>query len=349
MMEIRPFAEKAMVSPSAILLLWGRGVFLLLVGLLLEAAPVTEGVDFARALIPPTDTAITFAVIGDYGAASAAEAGVAALVTSWQPAFILTTGDNYYRGAGDRTNPYDGSIGRYYCAFLHDVQPGPWCRPEAMSRNGNRFFPALGNHDYSDAGLDRYLSYFALPGKGFRSTSGNERYYDIVWGPVHVFVLNSNPQEPDGIRANSRQARWLRAGLAASTAPWQLVVLHHPPYSSGPHGSTPAWQWPFAAWGADVVIAGHDHIYERIARDGIVYIVNGLGGGARYALRRPVAGSVFRYNADWGALRVTATTTTLDLAFYRLGDDRHPVDHHRLTAVASTPSETCGRGRGGMR
>ncbi len=337
-----------MVSRNTIPPLWSRGLFLLLVGLLLGATPATDRARSSGAPIPP-DASLTFAVIGDYGTASAAAARVAALVNSWQPAFILTTGDNYYRGAGDPTNPYDGSTGRFYCAFLHGVPSGPRCRAEAMSRSGNRFFPALGNHDYSDAGLDRYLSYFALPGERFRSTSGNERYYDVVWGPVHVFVLNSNPQEPDGIRAHSRQARWLRARLAASTAPWQIVILHHPPYSSGPHGSTPTWQWPFADWGADVVIAGHDHIYERILREGIVYIVNGLGGGARYALRRPVAGSVFRYNAGWGALRVTATTTTLDLAFYRLGDDHHPVDHYRLRAVASPPAAEHERGRGRMR
>ncbi|MCX7668451.1 MAG: metallophosphoesterase, partial [Anaerolineae bacterium] len=158
--------------------------------------------------------------------------------------------------------------------------------------------------------------------------------------PVHVFVLNSNSAEPDGIRADSRQARWLQAGLAASKTPWQVVVLHHPPYSSGHHGSTPALQWPFGAWGADLVIAGHDHTYERIARDDIVYIVNGLGGGARYALRRPVPGSLFRYNADWGALRVTATTTTLDLAFYRVGDDHRPVDRHRVNAIISVQGVT---------
>lgn len=331
MMEISPSEMKPMVSRHAVTLLLSRGLCLFLAWFLLGGPRTAWG--FPREMAPPTDTTVTFAVIGDYGAASPAEAKVAALVASWRPAFVLTTGDNYYRGAGDPTHPYDGSTGRYFCAFLNGVQPGPRCRPEGMSQDRNRFFPALGNHDYSDAGLSRYLAYFALPGNGLISTSGNERYYDFVWGPVHVFVLNSNTAEPDGIRADSRQARWLRTGLAASVTPWQVVVLHHPPYSSGPHGSTPALQWPFAAWGADVVIAGHDHTYERIARDGIVYIVNGLGGGARYALRRPVAGSIFRYNADWGALRVTATATTLDLAFYRVGDDRRPVDRYRLNAA----------------
>ncbi|MCS7038868.1 MAG: metallophosphoesterase [Caldilineales bacterium] len=331
-----------MVSPNAVAVFLSRGLSLLLTWLFLSGSPTGAG--FPRESTPPPDATVTFAVIGDYGAASPAEAKVAALVASWRPAFILTTGDNYYRGAGDPAHPYDGSTGRYFCAFLHGVQPGPWCRSDAMSRDGNRFFPALGNHDYSDAGLNRYLAYFTLPGNGLSSTSGNERYYDFVWGPVHVFVLNSNAVEPDGIRSDSRQARWLRTGLAASTTPWQVVILHHPPYSSGPHGSTPDLQWPFAAWGADVVIAGHDHTYERIVRDGIVYIVNGLGGGARYGLRRPVTGSVFRYNADWGALRVTATATTLDLAFYRVGDDRRPVDRYRIRAVAWVPSPAFAEG-----
>lgn len=68
-------------------------------------------------------------------------------------------------------------------------------------------------------------------------------------------------------------------------------------------------------------------------RAGIVYIVNGLGGGARYTLGRPIKGSAFRYNADWGALRVTATTTSLNLAFYRVGADRSPVDRYRLDDI----------------
>jgi len=70
-------------------------------------------------------------------------------------------------------------------------------------------------------------------------------------------------------------------------------------------------QWPFAAWGADTVLSGYAYAYERIERDGIVYFVNGLGGVARYFFRFPVTGSRVRYNADWGAQKVTITEDAL--------------------------------------
>jgi hypothetical protein len=59
-------------------------------------------------------------------------------------------------------------------------------------------------------------------------------------------------------------------------------------------------RWPFAEWGATAVLAGHDHIYERIVRDGIVYFVNGLGGTVAYEIGNPVEGSQVRFNADFG-------------------------------------------------
>ena len=68
-------------------------------------------------------------------------------------------------------------------------------------------------------------------------------------------------------------------------------------------------QWPFAEWGADAVLSGHAHTYERVERDGIVYFVNGLGGAARYGFGEPVEGSRARYRDDWGAQKVTVTDT----------------------------------------
>ncbi|MFM8973888.1 MAG: metallophosphoesterase, partial [Actinomycetota bacterium] len=109
------------------------------------------------------------------------------------------------------------------------------------------------------------------------------------------------------------QKTWLQNALAASDAPWKVVVFHHPPYStSSTHGSTAAMQWPFATWGADLVLTGHDHTWERIESGGITYAVNGLGGAGRYGFATtPVAGSVARYNANWGALRLTIDAATL--------------------------------------
>jgi len=277
---------------------------------------------------------LTFAVIGDYGTGDSHEAAVARLVASWTPAFVIAVGDDYYSSAGGTgTAKYDESTGAFYGDWLKDIHTTGRRLPAGRAAI-NAFFPALGNHDYSDAtpSPGTYVSYFTLPGSAFVSTSGNERYYDFVEGPVHFFVLNSNTMEPDGTRSTSVQALWLKAQLAASISPWNIVYDHHPPYSSdSTHGSTRYMQWPFASWGADVVISGHAHTYERVARDGIVYFVDGLGGATRYAFGNPVPGSTARYDAGWGAQRVTATDAAMDFEF--LSVDGAVIDRYRLSAL----------------
>lgn len=264
---------------------------------------------------------MTFAVIGDYGWGGANEAAVAKLVASWDPDFVIATGDDYYNHAGGTgTAKYDNSTGRYYCRWLKDVSTtGTRCRIGQATLNA--FFPALGNHDYTDAtpSIRTYLTYFKLPGTGFTNTSGNERYYDFVEGPIHFFVLNSNSaREPAGTSRTSVQAKWLKKQLAASTSRWNIVYDHHPPYSSDRnHGSILYMQWPFAAWGADAVISGHAHTYERLTHDRIPYFVNGLGGSPRHTFRaHPLSGSRARYRANWGAQKVTVTGTNMEFRFY---------------------------------
>lgn len=280
--------------------------------------------------------ATIFAVIGDYGMDDENEAAVAKLVASWRPAYIITTGDDYYSPAGGKgTGKYDESTGAYYGAWLKDISTTGIRCPEGPAPV-NAFFPSLGNHDYSSAtpGPKTYLAYFDLPGAGFSNSSGNERYYDFVQGPIHFFVLNSNAEEPDGTSSTSGQARWLEAQLAASTSTWNVVYDHHPPYSSDLfHGSTPSMQWPFAAWGADAVLSGHSHAYERIERDGIVYFVNGLGGATRYFFGFPEAGSRVRYNADWGAQKVTVREDALVFEFWTASGEL--IDSYRLPARRS--------------
>jgi len=243
---------------------------------------------------------VRFAVIGDYGLSSPAESDVAARIHEWKPDFVITVGDNNYPGGSAAT--IDRNVGQYYHDFIY-----PYAGGYGAGADRNRFFPTLGNHDWQDPGAQAYLDYFTLP--------GNERYYDVAWGPVHLFALDSNPDETDGIGADSAQASWLRAGLAASKAPWKLIAMHHPPYSSGPHGSTPRLQWPFAEWGASAVLAGHDHTYERIEHDGIPYFVGGVGGSILYALGTPVEGSQARYNADFGAMLVEASEHEITFRF----------------------------------
>lgn len=243
-----------------------------------------------------------FAAIGDYGYAGPAERDVANLIKSWNPDFIITLGDNNY-DLGDSTT-IDQNIGQYFHDYIYRYRGayGP-------SASTNRFFPSLGNHDYYTRNGEPYRVYFTLPGNG--------RYYDFVRGDVHFFVLDSDPAEPDGITVGSKQARWLRAGLAASTAPWRVVYLHHAPYSSGKHGSTTDLQWPYRAWGASVVLAGHDHHYERLAVDGLTYFVNGLGGRSIYSYTgQPLAASQKHFNGDYGAMLLSASPDSLSLRFY---------------------------------
>ena len=262
---------------------------------------------------------MTFAVIGDYGLAGPAEEAVATLVHSWQPDFIITTGDNNYPDGESTT--IDENVGQYYADYIYPYT-GTYTRTASVAYN--RFFPSLGNHDYySLNGAQPYLDYFTLP--------GNERYYDFLWGPVHLFAINSDYNEPDGIRADSAQAVWLRDKLAAAAAPWRLVYMHVPPFSSARHGSSLVLQWPFAEWGATAVLAGHDHVYERLMIDGMPYFVNGLGGSpARYSFEEIVPGSEVRFNDDHGAMLVEATAD--EITFQFVTHTGQVIDTHTLLA-----------------
>lgn len=262
---------------------------------------------------------VQIAAIGDYGKSGPAEAEVARLVESWDPDFVITLGDNNYDHGEART--IDENVGRYYRGFI-----APYRGDYDTGGVENRFFPALGNHDWRVGNLDPYLEYFTLP--------GNERYYEVRWGPVHVFAVDSDGDEPHGRDEDSIQARWLREALARSDAPWKIVYMHHAPYSSGRHGSTRALRWPFDAWLADAVIAGHDHVYERIERDGILYFVNGLGGHPNiYEFDDAVDGSKVRFNDEHGAMRIEATSDRIVFEFVTVeGEVIDRVERQRAVA-----------------
>lgn len=290
-------------------------------------------ISYVQAMEMTSKTAtLRFAIIGDFGVDNSKEAAVALLVKSWNPEFVVTVGDNNYLGAA---SAIDRAIGKYYRDYIAPYQ-GTY---GSGSSSGNRFYPALGNHDWESLSCSNgvcqgpYFDYFTLP--------GNERYYDFVQGPVHFFLIDSDAHEPDGISATSAQAAWLRARLAASTAPWKLVILHHPPYSSGPAGSTKAMQWPFKSWGADVVLAGHDHHYERLDVNGQVYFIDGLGGTGISKRVTPIAGSQATYTQYHGALLVGADTGTINFQFIDINGK--VVDTYTLnknTTGTSTPTNT---------
>jgi tartrate-resistant acid phosphatase type 5 len=253
-----------------------------------------------------TSPAISFAVIGDYGSGNADAQAVAELVKRWKPDFILTVGDNNYPTGSAET--IDFNVGQFYADYI-----APYRGSFGTGGAENAFFPTLGNHDWDTNNAGPYLKYFTLP--------GNERYYDFTWGPVHFFALDGDYREPDGVGSSSRQADWLKQSLAASTAPWKIVYGHHPPYSSGHHGSIDWMRWPFKEWGATIYLAGHDHTYERLEIDGFPYIINGLGGGAIYQFKDVLPGSLVRYNAGYGALLVIADEQTLTFQFVTIEGD----------------------------
>ena len=271
----------------------------------------------------PEAASTVVVVIGDYGDDSTAEGDVAALVNGWNPDAVITAGDNRY-GA----TTFDQVVGAFYCDFLANVPSGSSC--SGGNSATNHYFPTAGNHDYTDGGgLGEYLSYFDLPGAGVVSSgsSGTERYCDYVVGPIHFFAVDSQGALTDGADMTAQQA-WLQTQLGASTSPWQVVVMHHPPYSSGTHQSSTAMRWPYAAWGADAVVAGHDHDFERISASGISYFVNGLGGRSIRTFGTTVAGSEVRYNGDYGAMQIEADAGQLTFRFVNLSGQI--VDSHTV-------------------
>jgi len=296
---------------------------IVLVGVVSCRAPIAEPPPEQRIAVHENGDAVSFVALGDYGDDSPSEAAVAARVHEANPDLVITLGDNNYPSGTQQT--IDANIGKHYARFI-----APYRGEHGPGGDRNRFFPSLGNHDWRTTDLEPYLDYFELP--------GNERYYDFTWGPVHFFAIDSDMAEPDGNTADSVQARWLRDTLATSTAPWNIVYMHHAPYSSGRHGSSRTMQWPFVEWGADVVLAGHDHHYERIERDGGLFLVNGLSGSPKvYDIGRPIEGSMLRFNEAHGALFGQATAGRLTLSF--VTDDGRTVDTVTLEREAPEPAQ----------
>lgn len=274
-----------------------------------EPRPRAGGGSFSPA--PPST--LRFLAMGDYGYAGPGEQRVAELVTALDPDYVITTGDNNYYSGSAQT--IDENIGQYFSELIY-----PYKGSYGSSATVNRFFPSLGNHDWGTPGAEPYLEYFTLP--------GNERYYDIVLGDVHLFAIDSDALEPDGNTADSVQGQWLKSGLAASQAAFDVVYMHHPPFSSCRHGNTPALQWPYRQWGADLVLAGHDHCYERFELDGLSYVVSGLGGSSLYGFGDSEPGSVARFSGQYGVLIFDADADEMRLAFHSV--DGELVDATRI-------------------
>jgi acid phosphatase type 7 len=206
------------------------------------------------------------------------------------PGTVFTAGDNAYPNgsASDYANCYDPSWGRHKA----------------------RTHPSPGNHDYNTSTATGYYNYFGAlagpPGVGYYS-------YDL--GAWHIVSLNSNIS----MSAGSAQETWLRADLAASTKRCTIAYWHHPRFSSGSHhGSSTQSAGVFQALydaGAEIVIVGHDHEYERFAPQtptaaadpvrGIREFVVGTGGAGLYSFGTPLPNSEVRDNTSHGVLKLT--------------------------------------------
>jgi hypothetical protein len=206
------------------------------------------------------------------------------------PGIVFTTGDNAYP---------DGSTNDF--AF---------CYEPSWGRHRDRTRPSPGNHDYHTSGASAYFSYF-----GENAGPAGRGYYSYRAGEWLVLSLNSNIDVDPG----SSQDLWLRDELAADPRTCTLAYWHHAGFSSSSnHGNSLRMQAIFQVLydaGADVVLTGHDHTYERFGPQtpageadtvrGIRQFVVGTGGGSLYGFGSPVANSEFRYSDRHGVLELT--------------------------------------------
>jgi 3',5'-cyclic AMP phosphodiesterase CpdA len=183
------------------------------------------------------------------------------------------------------------------------------CYAPTWGRFKDRTWPAPGNHEYYTPGARPYFDWW-----GTRAGRG---YYSFELGTWHVISLDSNLAPAQ----HAAQLDWLRADLAAHPARCTLAYWHHPLYSSGGHGSIPkmrdAWQLLYAA-GAELVLSGHDHDYERFAPQdadgrldpthGIRQFVVGTGGAYPTPFLFTVAHSEVRDSNRTGVLRLRLYT-----------------------------------------
>jgi hypothetical protein len=223
----------------------------------------------------------------DSGAADTAQL-IAAGMANDPEASVLTLGDNAYQSGVP-------------AEFNHCYGP-TWGRFKA------RTHPSPGNHEYYSKGAAGYYDYFG-PAAGPEGRG----YYSFRLGNWHVIALNSMLRDAQF----QAQLDWLKQDLEQNKALCTLAYWHHPVYSSGGHSDNPlmlpVWK-ALAAAGADLVLNGHDHHYERFAplngegqRDdanGMREMVVGTGGAQLTPLLLPRANSEVRDNSVHGVLKL---------------------------------------------
>ncbi len=198
------------------------------------------------------------------------------------------------------------------------------CYDPTWGRHKTRTRPSAGNHEYNTSGASGYFNYF-----GAAAGDPSQGYYSYNLGAWHIVALNSNCSKVGGCNAGSSQEQWLRADLAANPAVCTMAYWHHPRFSSGRYSDNsamkPFWQALYD-YGADVVLSGHDHNYQRYtpqdpngAADpdkGLREFVVGTGGRSLYLFPgAPPANMEVRDDKTYGVLKLTLHPTSYTWQF----------------------------------
>jgi len=178
---------------------------------------------------------------------------------SSDPAFILHTGDIVFQ------SNMDWQWDRFFWDLKDIIDHTP-------------LFTTLGNHEYNEYDSDLGIHYFK-----FFNLPGNEWYYSFNYSNVHIICLNLSVSD---VEISQTQINWLINDLNkvnfSNSIDWIVIFFHVPLYSSGAYGNDEkaieALEHIFKDYKVELVIAGHDHQYERIYKDGVHYIVTGGGG-----------------------------------------------------------------------
>lgn len=216
---------------------------------------------------------------------------------------VFTLGDNAYENGTPKQ--------------FADCYGPTWGRHKARTR------PVVGNHEYGTSHADGYFKYF-----GEAAGDPTKGYYSYDLGKWHVIVLNSICSQIGGCGPGSAEEQWVRQDLAAHPALCTVAMSHHPRYSSGEHGDDPSmraiWQALYEA-GAEVVLSGHDHTYERFGPQdadskgapsrGVRQFVIGTGGRSLYRWEHGDADSEVKNNETFGVLKMTLHDDGYDWEF----------------------------------
>jgi 3',5'-cyclic AMP phosphodiesterase CpdA len=231
-------------------------------------------------------------------ATSCKQRATAKLTSSLDPDAVLALGDLQYESGSlhDFRNSYAKSWGK-----LRGIT-----------------FPVPGNHEYRTKGASGYYKYFAdrQPGK--------PGYYAFNLRKWRVYALNSNCS---AIKC-STEYKWLKKDLEAKPHRCSIFTMHHPRFSSGSeHGSNKSMSGFFSlaqTHGVEMVLAGHDHDYERFKRmrangtvdkSGVMSFVSGAGGRSAYKFGRIQNGSAYRLSRHFGVLRLALRPHRFNFSF----------------------------------